>query len=488
MTPPIRFSVLAGVSSDDQTGDDKGSIDDQIATCRRAIANLGGVEVDCFIMDGYSRSGYDSLDLAMREIPPLSAAIRAAEADLYDVLILDNYDRLGDLGQLVSTRFKKHRKQLYSARQSGRVHDPATYDPYDDEHADINIHVEGIIQRYRQNKLRRGLKLGIQRRVEMGRYSHNFPMGYVKNAKGDLEIDPPLASLIIEMKDKFLAGASTTALAKFANTTGVRTREGGKWHATTIWQMLRNPFYAGKVFRDRWKLKKRLQSKNGKANKEVMVNPSAVYYNGAHKPLWTWDEHVRILQELSERHRTMPRHNLFNFSGLLVCSVCSQRLAVKRNYYRCQRAPDHIKLLQRDANQLIGRALAAALRSYDPAGAPMADPPDLSADTIAALERQIAKVQNGFEHDLYTAEQAKEKIDGLRGQIAAAKASQSDRVQTKKARERLSAQRAELLPTLDHLPAMFDEWPPERNNRMLRDILQSITVTPEQEFTFHWRE
>ena len=73
----IRFGILAGVSTDVQAGD-KASIPDQIATCRRAIAQLGAVEIDCFTMDGYSRTGYDSLADAMNDIPPLKEAIVGA--------------------------------------------------------------------------------------------------------------------------------------------------------------------------------------------------------------------------------------------------------------------------------------------------------------------------------------------------------------------------------------------------------------------------
>lgn len=67
----IRFATLAGVSSDVQKGEDKASIPDQIKTCRAVIKQLGGIEIDVYIMDGYSRSGYDSLDVAMGDIPPL---------------------------------------------------------------------------------------------------------------------------------------------------------------------------------------------------------------------------------------------------------------------------------------------------------------------------------------------------------------------------------------------------------------------------------
>ena len=242
----IRFGILAGVSTDVQAGD-KASIPDQIATCRRTIAQLGGVEVDCYTMDGYSRTGYDSLADAMNEIPPLKNAIEGAEQDAYDVLILDNWDRLGDLGQLVNTRFKKYRKQIYSARQSSRIQHPDAYDPYSDESADIDMHIQGIIQRYRQNKLRRGWNAGMPKRIENGLTPLRVPFGYVwVNSKQPPRLDPTRASLLQQMKDLLLRGRPVNAIARYADESGVAPpNRGEKWDPTSIRRMLANPYYAG---------------------------------------------------------------------------------------------------------------------------------------------------------------------------------------------------------------------------------------------------
>lgn len=248
MTPKFRFGVMSAVSSDPQAREDKGSLEAQEDFARKAGIEQGGVETaGPFVLDGYSRTGYVDLSKALKDIPPLADAIEHLEQ--YDVLILDNLERLGHLAPMMFTLFAQHKKQIHSARQSGRIHDPATYDPRADESASIMMHVEGIIQEYRINKLQDGLRKGISKRMEQGKYSHAFPAGYKKNSDGDLELDTPVADLLITLKDKFFDGLSLRDLESVANASGVPSPNGNKhWHNMTIRGILANPFYAGKVF------------------------------------------------------------------------------------------------------------------------------------------------------------------------------------------------------------------------------------------------
>jgi DNA invertase Pin-like site-specific DNA recombinase len=478
----IRFSILAGVSSDPQAREEKASIEDQIKTCRRVVEQLDGYEVAVYIMDGYWRTGYDSLAEAMQDIPPLKEAVEAAEAGKYDVLIMDNFDRLGDLGQLVNTRFKKYKRQLYSARQSGRVHDPENYDPYSDESSDIAMHVEGIIQRYRLNKLRRGLILGIRKRVEEGQYSTTHPYGYRKgpNRGGNLRLDPTVATLLIQLKDEFLRGTPLQQLVKFAQTSGVPAPRGPHWHRYTIKRTLTNPFYAGKVFSGRWKTVGYKRSpKTGKRSPIMKLNTDVrELRDGNHEPLWTWEEHLRIVQEMEDRYKRYPRHDTHNFSGLMQCTICGKRVYFRGRKYRCQSAPDHIGLKEAEANRLIGQALANALRDYK------AEEPELngrrpknhSKESVAEFEKRSSMIQHHVETDsgMYTAKEAVEKINSLRAQIKKVEDQRDAQKHQEAVHQRRLAQRAGLLPKLHLLPHLFAQEDPAVNNRLLRDILETI--------------
>jgi len=489
----FRYAIFSSVSSDAQAQEDKGSLDDQIKTARRAGEQQGGTETaGPFILDGYSRTGYVNLSDALKDIPPLKAAIDSAEAGEYDVLILDNLERLGDLAPMIATLFKRYKKQIHSARQPSRIFDPSDYDPFSDESSDIMIHVEGIIQKYRLNKLRRNLVLGIKRRVETGRYSTSFPYGYRRGAdKADpLTLVPPVATLLIQLKDAFLAGGALRLLTQMAEESGVPGPQGGRWHGYTLRRILCNPFYAGKVFYQRWKMTGyKTTPGTGKRWGVMKLNQDAHdLRDGKHPALWTWEEHLRILEEMEERYRRYPRHDPHNFSGLLVCTVCGKRVRLRGRKYRCSSTPDHIALTESDANRLIAQSLAEALRNYQETtdAARSVDP---SRESVAELQKRIARIQHQVETDsgMYTAGEALEKISALRAQIKRTESRHEDLQHQAAARQHRMARREELLPKLHLLPHLFAQEEPAVNNRMLRDILTTICVTPQHTFTFEFR-
>lgn len=492
----FRYAVLSGVSSDPQADEDKGSLDDQIQTARRAGEQQGGRETaGPFILDGYSRTGYVNLSDALRDIPPLRAALEAAEHDLYDVLILDNLERLGDLAPMIATLFKKYKKQIHSARQPSRIFDPTDYDPFSDESADILIHVEGIIQRYRQNKLRRGLALGIRKRVEEGRYSTSHPYGYRKGpGKGvDLQLDPTVANLLVQLKDEFLRGGSLRQLVQIAQGSGVPGPRGPRWHGYTIKRILVNPFYAGKVFHGRWKMVSHKRSaKTGKHSSIMKLNTDIrQMQDGAHPPLWSWDEHLRMVEEMEERYRQYPRHHPYNFSGLMQCTVCGKRVGFRGRKYRCSSTPDHIGLKVADADRLIAESLAEALRNYkeESEESPVRAVRPPAEESVVELEKRITMIQHHMETEsgMYTAKEAIEKIQSLRSQIQKVQAQRQDQKHQEAVRRRRLAKRAELIPKLHLLPHLFAQEDPAVNNRMMRDILTTIYVTPAHTFTFEFR-
>src|SRR5215208_930763 len=104
MSPRFRYGILAAVSSDPQAHEDKDSLSDQVDFARNAGLAQGGIEtVEPFVLDGYSRTGYFNLSDALEDIPPLAEAIEAAAQNKYDVLIVDNIERLGDLAPMLFT-------------------------------------------------------------------------------------------------------------------------------------------------------------------------------------------------------------------------------------------------------------------------------------------------------------------------------------------------------------------------------------------------
>ena len=471
----MRIAILAGVSTDAQVKD-KASIPDQVQFCRAYIkANNAAETAGPYIMDGYSRTGYDSLEVAMREIPPLAQAIN--ETDKYDILLMDNFDRLGDLGFIVKTRFKKLHKQLHSARQSGKFIPPEKYDPYSDDSGDISMHVEGIIQTYRINKLRRGWNIGIPERARVGLPPLGVPYGYKIITKNEPPaLLPDRAELLVSLKDQFLSGTPLTTLAQFAQDSGLPPMRGDIWHSRVIGGMLVNPFYAGQTIFGK--------SKCVNGIKIPVPQSQWVIGTGRHTPIWDIDTHYSILAENNRRRGMRVRVSYHALTGLLHCPMCgavmhhhghSQRWV----YLRCN-IRGHVSYRYQDALETVAAGIADQLATYS------SGPRETVVDNQAEIKRLQSlrlKVQEGFEANLYTPAEAGAKISRLESEI--------HRLQSQHQRQaQQDAMRRETLKIIDANPAAMRQFiltgDPSLINRLLHTMIQGITITPQNEVQIEW--
>jgi hypothetical protein len=481
----IRFAILAGVSTEGQAREDKLSIPDQIEKCRERIAQYEGFEaIGPFIMNGYSRSGYDSLDVAMSEIPPLGEAIHAAHDDQYDVLIMDNFDRLGDLGVIVKTRFKKLRKQLYSTRQSGKLILPDQYDPYASEDADIAMYVEGIIQSYRINKIRRGWNVGIPKRASDGLHPLCISYGYRVRSKSEpAEQIPEEVELIIKMKDWFLQGATLQQICERADASGVKPRRGApRWARTVVKRIILNPYYAGIIIFGRYKVIEK---------KRIPQPPSKwVKSQGKHIPLWDEITYYAILSEQERRDGLRSRAQTYALTGLLECSICQTpvhrhgKQSTNWIYMNCSAPKTHIALRYEVALQLVANAIVLAMTNYknNPV---VTDSSDTYDQKIRHQQSLRQRVQEGFEAELYTAIEAQSKIVAAETEIERL-------IRTRERASQQHRQKQALLQfadqDLNRMRAWIIEDSPSIVNLFLTSLCEKIVITPDSELTVVWRE
>lgn len=476
----IRFAILAGVSTDAQAREEKLSIPDQVKFCRAKIAAHDGLEtIEPFILDGYSRTGYDSLDVAMSEIPPLAEAIRAAQSDLYDVLIMDNFDRLGDLGLLVYTRFKKYKKQLYSARQSGKLASPADYDPYASEDSAIDMYVQGIIQTYRIHKIRRGWNVGVPQRASLGLHSLSISYGYKIRAKNEpAEPIPHEVALIRQMKDWYLAGRALQEICEQADASGVKPRRADHWQRAVIKRILHNPYYAGRTVFGRFKLD---------GDQRVAVPPSQwVTGQGRHQPLWDQSTYLAILAETERRDGLRARVHVYALTGLCECSVCGTRLHRhgKTWHYIYCRAPDsHIHLRYEAALELVADAIIAALQTQRDHPLVINSGEQIQEE-INGQQELRARIQQGFESKLYTALEAQRRIVSVETEI--------ERLIRKRDRAAQQSEQTKALlafaeQDLDRLRAWIIHDDPTTVNHLLTTLCEKVIISPEKQCRVVWR-
>ena len=132
---------------------------------------------------------------------------------------------------------------------------------------------------------------------------------------------PEQAAYILQLRDKFLHGASVNSLSEWMRGMGIPSPRGKRgWDATAIRGMLGNPFYAGFVAINK---SKTIRDPRRKNQKKQMPQPRSQWMmeKGLHKPLWDEDMYHTLVAELERRREINQKVAIrFPISGLLVCS------------------------------------------------------------------------------------------------------------------------------------------------------------------------
>lgn len=473
MTHRFTFGVLTAVSSDAQARDDKASLEDQEKMSRNEGIRQGGFEsTKPFVLDGYSRTGYVNLSDALKDIPPLADALQAAANGKLDVLIMDNIERLGDLAPMIATHFKQYKKQIHSVRQSGPIHDPATYDPNTDDAMNILIHVEGIIQNYRVNKLRRGWSIGMPRRIADGLTPTRMPFAYTyTGSKTPPDLDPAKAAKLIQARDMLMNGESYTSIARHL---GI--------NRTRVPLVMGNPFYAGIVSFNKTYIQhtgtKRSQIKQPKSKWTVGT--------GKHTPIFTTVEHEDIVAELDRREQVKRRQdNGFVFAALLRCGVCGERarwhnFGSPGKYHKvvvCRVASArHIRHDYDHFFELVSSAIQREMaRDHDGGDVDETeDKADIIRQAIAATKNKRARVQDGFERGIYDSAEASARLRSLEKDTERLHRDLEKSTVEKVSRRDAAAFMQDVDPAL--VPEWLERGDTRRINRLLTAWLKEIRV------------
>ena len=88
-------------------------------------------------------------------------------------------------------------------------------------------------------------KWGIRRRFESGTYKISYPPYGYRVKAGVFTVCEEEAAHVREIFSQALAGKSGNAIAKDLNARGIPARKGGKWHSSSVRNILKNEKYKG---------------------------------------------------------------------------------------------------------------------------------------------------------------------------------------------------------------------------------------------------
>jgi len=495
----IRFAIWTAVSSGPQAADDKFSLIDQENICRERALSRGWRETQPpFIVRGQSRTQWVNLRDAEDAIPPLRIMLDAAKKHEFDILVLYDYTRLRDLLDPVAKVLSDYHVQIYSVTQPTEPISAEQFDTYGSEVEETLRFAHGFASRAEINALRKRYRDNMPIRVTVkGLHSVGpLPSGYRKPPSRELDhdaipiLDHSRASIILDIKDRFLAGQSLPQIAEWLNAAHIPSAKGGPWKVQTIRGILVNPYYAGIVnFRSIRRLRDR---RTGKIVNVRVTDPEKIITGqGKHAPLWDIATHRRILEEFKARGHSYRGRAAAHLSRILECSCgarmwafydCS-KVDIDHRRWRCStHSREHASIRENILLPAIAARIAERLRDIDNLRTPPpVDNRPLLQHTLIELQARLTRwetaYEQGLEYSEYTrlTQPIKDQIHAVRKKLSSADDS------TQKHQLKLS-RITELAQLLDKIPNYILTASPQVVNTQLRTILKKIIVDETGDF------
>jgi site-specific DNA recombinase len=308
-----RVALYARVSTEMQA-EEGFSIEAQLNEMRAYAAQRGWRVVAEFVDAGISGS--------TMERPGLRALLEAAQAHQFDVVLVHELSRLSrsvfdtfeifeQLGR-AQVGFASVREQQFDLSQP---------------HGRFFLTMIASINQYYLDMLRLHTQKSKRERARQGLYNASVaPYGYrhVGDARTPPEVVEEEAKVVRRVFEMYATGRYTCRqIAEVLNGEGYRTRSGRRFSKDGITEMLRNPFYVGKV-----------TYREGRRG-EVEV------YDGLHEPIISeelWEAAARVRNQQTVRRVLRGEKRPYLLGGIARCHTCGRRLraqgAQAGDYYR----------------------------------------------------------------------------------------------------------------------------------------------------------
>ena len=247
---PIPVIVYAAKSTEDK----RGSIPTQIADCERAIAEAPGTRIIVASFQDEGKSAYtgsrgEGLQAAKE------AAIAAAEKYGTAELWAQHSDRFarGDGRQakhLLEHWFELGRRDVVmrSVQDDSNLHGLLPTAMIGERNTEDSRRKSEAVKSGKERQFANGDHLGGPTPDGYATVRSIGPDGAVKRG---FEIDPTRAEVIEAIFEMSERGVSDGVIARTLNADGLRTKAGATWTRRRIQSTVTNPFYAGRVARDR---------------------------------------------------------------------------------------------------------------------------------------------------------------------------------------------------------------------------------------------
>lgn len=170
----------------------------------------------------------------------------------------------------------------------------------------------------------------IKRMFENGQPNTCHHYGY-RLENGKFEVFPAEAEVVKRIFGMYLSGLGVTKIAKILRDDGIPTRFDKKWKPSVIYEMLKNKAYTGYLLLQKTYHKDYISKKSVKNNGEKPMYEVI----DAHEAIIDEKTFEAVQAEIERRScvhkKQMAPHDNYEFSGLLYCGVCGEKLRRRKN-------------------------------------------------------------------------------------------------------------------------------------------------------------
>lgn len=292
------------------------SFDRQMAKAQEYAEKIGGQIVVVYADDG--ESGAFTVNR-----PQFRAAIDAGEARQFDVLLLENGDRMSRKLHITATAFARVTQvgvEVHSTNE-GR---------WSLMHAALS----GLMSEEFRNRFSELVRSGIVKLVSRNLWPGKAPYGYekIKDSPGDMRVLDKEADTVKRMFEMRAEGVPNDSIAQVLNGQEIRTKEGNEWSGVTVGNVLSNTLYLGcgtyfKTRQQRKEIGERIAwccEKRSVDQWMYVERPDWAILKSS-KELALWDEAQR--RRLSHPGHSGP-HRRALLSRHMVCGSCGAALVI----------------------------------------------------------------------------------------------------------------------------------------------------------------
>ena len=316
------------------------SIRDQYRNIEQYCARLGWPSPVLYQDQGISGARHDR--------PGYQAMLAAAQARMFDVLLVDDLSRL--------SRDHIESAQIIRLLKFSGIRIIGVSDGTDTARDSYKLEtgLRGLMAEYYLDDLRQKVHRGLTGQALAGYSAGGLPYGYesISDGKGfKRRIVEEQAHWVRYIFRRFAEGASVRTIADELNRKGVPTRRGNTWTHTALYPdakmigILGNPIYHGQQIwnRTRW-LKDPMTGKRRRIirPREDWIITEAPELKIVDDALWeAVQARIRARREITAQRKKAGKNsggrpNKYLFSGLLKCGICGGAYTLQgSHYYGC---------------------------------------------------------------------------------------------------------------------------------------------------------